>query len=142
MDKQALDNLVAAYAAAPSSELATIIVFAFINNKDFSRLANYIPSLNTSLNDDQLTQLASADFDDRAENSLLKYSEQVAAQTVTSLIEKLIDAQKVELAKRLYQNSSDANSSSRNMDLEKKLGIDNSRAKLTVVEKSGCCRHY
>ena len=136
MDKQALDNLVAAYAAAPSSELATIIVFAFINNKDFSRLANYIPSLNTSLNDDQLTQLASADFDDRAENSLLKYSEQVAAQTVTSLIEKLIDAQKVGLAKRLYQNSSDANSSSRNMGLEKKLGIDNSRAKLTVVEKA------
>ncbi len=135
MDNHTLSNLVIAYEAAPSPELATIIVFSYIDNSNFSAAAPYLSSLKTNLNNEQLAKLVAADFNDDTEHEILEYIKNLDQQELVVLIQELISVKKIDLAKKAHRTYCEVNVGWRNLDIEKALGIKKQATQLKVIEK-------
>lgn len=135
MDDQTLKNLKLAYQAAPSSDLAKVIVFGYINNGNLGGIEQYIRALNANLNDDELKTLSSIHFTDESEVAMVEFACKNDQANCLIIIHQLLENDKVALAKEVYVEYLDINTQIKNPALENQLDIKQV-ARLKVVEKT------
>lgn len=133
MNEDALNNLMVAFKAAPSVELAKIIVFALIENGNFNASSPYIKELGQDLSDDQLQALSAGPFTAETQVALIDYGNKLNSEQCLALIKHLLESENIDIAKQIYLSQKDKDSTLHNLELEKKLNIEPTPVKLTVV---------
>jgi len=134
MDEQTINNLTAAFAAAPSAELAKIIVFALIENNKIEAAVAYVSSLENNLSSDELRRLAKVSAYDGGRVALMTFSEALNSENVIVLVESLIDANQRDSAKAIYLAACERNPSVKNERLNAEFEVEHAPVKLKVIE--------
>lgn len=140
MDDLTLNSLANAYAAAPSEELAKILVLAYIDRKDTTSALAFIPGLSPNLDFVDFCRVSGAltELEDTVVlTDLLTKVNAIEPQTV---ILQLLSEEKVAYARILYDVWQSIDSKVHSPSLDSKFGIGKEakteKVKLRVVEKT------
>ncbi len=139
MDDVTLKGLQAAFDAAPSGELAKVMVKALVERNDITATRPLIPHLDGSLESELFFALCGGYLDADEKNGLSALLDATRHQDTIALIEALAGEQKTEQARTVYECMSAIDERFRNERLEALTapegGNPDKKARLKVVEK-------
>ncbi len=136
MDKNTLTGLKAAFDAAPSPELAKVLVLASIDNGSTQDISLYIGELGGSLEKNELEKIVVALEENSRNDSLEVLAAGLDIRGGKELIELLIERNNLESARAIYLAAVNRDATFRSVEFDSALEIGLPRAKLKVVEKS------
>ncbi|MCE0557143.1 ATP-binding protein [Motilimonas sp. E26] len=104
MDPQTLDSLAAAYTAAPSSELANILVKSYIESAQLEQAKLYLGDIDTNLAETTLISLCTAFAQDKDIEHLSKVAAKLDNHRFQVYLDTLEQSEHGYLAKNIYQS--------------------------------------
>lgn len=135
MDDKTLNNLKLAYQASPSSDLAKVIVFGYIDNGNTEGIEAYISSLSANLSQNELEVLASIETNTEVESALIQFAENISKDDCLIVINKLLEIDRQPIAKNLYLQYAQTKKEIRSVAMDKRLDVEE-KPQLKVVEKT------
>jgi len=136
MDQTTLNNLKVAFEAAPSAELAKIIVFALIENGETENIGTYISKVGEAIAQSEIEPLVDVIDTAGLVDTLEALAQGLDNLGRTELIQALINRHSYENAQRIYRYAQDIDTTIRNENFDSVLGVEPRKAKLKVIEKT------
>ncbi len=141
MDKTTLDQLLIAFNAAPSGQLASIICNAYVKNDENTQLDVFIQNL-TSLNLPDLDLVNQVLYKSKKYQQIIQLVKDSKYQHLLVLIKSMLKLGKKEEAMKLYKEACHKNPALQNNEIDSKLNIKTivdqntpTKQKLKVVDK-------
>lgn len=135
MDQQTLLGLAAAFNAAPSAELANILVSSHVENGNIDQATPYLGSVNNTLPDSTATKLCLA-LAERAEpENISLFAARLESDKFHQLLDTLVNAEHSKVAKSVYQTLRVSQPHFKTSQRDEQFELIDAKAKLRVVEK-------
>ena len=135
MDQSTLNSLVSAFNTAPSPHLAKVILLAYVSRNEPGKAQHFIAALDPDLSDADIREIVTAMAGIPDDELVTAFANSLKGRQTPILVEQLLEQGQGRIARTLYLKAIRNDSGARTKELDAKLELQETRAKLKVVEK-------